>query len=152
MMMLTRRFILGALSAFFLAPAAHAQDMPVYYTTDGVALAGYDAVSYFDGAKPIMGMPENSVMWKGARWHFASQENRELFESDPRAFAPQFGGYCSYAMAMGTLKSTDPNAWQVVNGRLYLTHSEAIEKIWQQDRAEYIHLAEENWPVILYRE
>ncbi len=152
MAMLTRRSTLGALCAFFLAPATYAQERPVYYTTEGVALAGYDAVSYFDGSTPIMGMPENSVMWKGARWHFTSQENRELFESNPRAFAPQFGGYCSYAMAMGVLKSSDPRAWKVVDGRLYLTHSIEIEEIWQQDQAEYIEMAEENWPAILYQE
>ncbi|NOD92271.1 YHS domain protein [Ruegeria sp. HKCCD4884] len=151
MTMLIRRTILGALSALFLSSVAFAQDKPVYFATEGVALAGYDPVTYFEGATPVMGAPENAVMWKGAKWHFSSAENRERFESNPRAFAPQFGGYCSYAMANGVLKSTDPNAWQVVDGRLYLTHSPQIEVMWRQDRAEYIEMAEENWPVILYQ-
>ncbi|WP_209504556.1 MULTISPECIES: YHS domain-containing (seleno)protein [unclassified Ruegeria] len=150
MTMLNRRTLLCSLSTVLLAPAVLAQDNPVYYATDGVALAGYDPVSFFDSDAPLKGVPENAVMWKGARWHFKSQANRELFEGNPRAFAPQFGGYCSYGMAMGVLKSTDPKAWQVVDGRLYLTHSPEVEEIWQQDRAGYIAMAEENWPAILY--
>ncbi|WP_298933269.1 YHS domain-containing (seleno)protein [uncultured Ruegeria sp.] len=150
--MLTRRFLLGALTAIVFSPAVQAQDMPVYFEADGAAMAGYDPVSYFENEVPVLGEPEIAVMWKGAEWHFASPEHREMFESNPRAFAPQFGGYCSYAVAHGVLKSTDPNAWQVVDGRLYLTHSPQVEQIWDQDRGEYIQMADENWPAILYQE
>ena len=122
----------------------------MYFSAEGAAIDGYDPVSYFESESPLLGHPEIAVMWKGAEWHFVSQENRELFESNPRAFAPQFGGYCSYAMAYGILKSTDPQAWKVVDGRLYLTHSIEIEQMWERDQAEYIHMAEENWPAILY--
>lgn len=113
-------------------------------------MAGYDAVSYFNGNAPVLGQSDYTLMWKGAEWHFASAENREAFERDPRAFAPQFGGYCAYAMSQGKLSSTDPNAWKVVNGRLYLTHSPAVERVWSSASAEYIRLAEGYWPVILY--
>lgn len=150
--MLTRRSLFGALSALVFGSAAYAQDIPVYYAADGAAMSGYDPVSYFESDVPLRGQPEITVMWKGAEWHFASQENRELFESNPRAFAPQFGGYCSYAMAHGILKSTDPQAWQVVDGRLYLTHSPEIEQMWRQDRGEYIQMAEGYWPAVLYYE
>ncbi len=114
-------------------------------------MSGYDAVSYFNDGKPLVGLPEYSVVWKGAEWHFATAENRDAFEMNPRAYAPQFGGYCAYAMAQGELVSTDPTLWQVVDGRLYLTHSPEIEDMWTNDRAEYIRKAEENWPVVLYR-
>jgi len=150
--MLIRRFLFGALSAVVLSLPVLAQDMPVYFASDGAAMAGYDPVSYFEGDAPVRGHPDISVMWKGAEWHFASQENRERFERDPRAFAPQFGGYCSYAMAYGILKSTDPQAWQVVDGQLYLINSPEIERVWDQDQGAYIHMAEENWPAILYHE
>ncbi|MCG7519222.1 YHS domain-containing (seleno)protein [Ruegeria sp. Ofav3-42] len=148
----TRRFILGAIAAAAFLPAAHAQDMPVYFETDGAVMAGYDPVSYFSGGIPVQGLPEYSVIWKGAEWHFASAENRDLFESNPRAYAPQFGGYCAYAMAQGELISTDPMLWDVVDGRLYLTHSPEIERLWNDDRAEYIQMAEEHWPVVLYHQ
>ncbi|WP_234900775.1 YHS domain-containing (seleno)protein [Ruegeria lacuscaerulensis] len=145
-----RRFLLGAITASMLAPAAFAQHLPVFYKTDGAAMAGYDAVSYFNGDAPVRGRPEYSVVWKGAEWHFATPENRDAFEMNPRAYAPQFGGYCAYAMAQGELVSTDPNLWQVIDGRLYLTHSPAIERMWEQDTSGFIRMAEANWPVILY--
>ncbi|WP_170422766.1 YHS domain-containing (seleno)protein [Ruegeria arenilitoris] len=145
-----RKIILGAIAALALVPAVQAQDMPVYFETDGAVMAGFDPVSYFQGTAPVRGMPEYAVIWKGAEWHFASAENRDLFESNPRAYAPQFGGYCAYAMAQGLLKSTDPMLWDMVDGRLYLTHSPEIEKVWRGDRAEFIEMAEENWPVVLY--
>nr|WP_321254188.1 YHS domain-containing (seleno)protein [uncultured Ruegeria sp.] len=149
--MLTRRFFIGAMAAIKFAPAVQAQDAPVYFATGGAAMAGYDPVSYFVDDAPVLGHAEHSLMWKGVEWHFASAENQERFERDPRAFAPQFGGYCAYAMALGLLSSTDPLAWKVVDGRLYLVHSLAIEKVWQEDMALNIRLAEEHWPSVLYK-
>ncbi|WP_170516471.1 YHS domain-containing (seleno)protein [Ruegeria atlantica] len=150
--MLTRRFLLGAIAAALITPAATAQEIPVFYVTDGTAMSGYDVVSYFNGDAPVHGQPKYAVVWKGAQWHFATAENRDAFERDPRAFAPQFGGYCAYAMAHGSLVSTDPKAWQVVDGRLYLTHSPEIEAMWREAKTEYIRMAEAHWPVILYEQ
>ncbi|WP_170383243.1 YHS domain-containing (seleno)protein [Ruegeria atlantica] len=150
--MLTRRFLLGALTAVLFAPAVKAQDMPVFYATDGAAVAGYDVVSYFSGNAPVLGRPEYAVVWKGAEWQFASAENRDAFERNPHAFAPQFGGYCAYAMAHGKLKSTEPTLWGVVDGRLYLTHSPEVEEMWREATAEYISMAEMYWPGILYEQ
>lgn len=121
----------------------------MFYEADGAALAGYDPVSYFESNTPVRGQPQYAVVWKGVEWHFATDENREAFERDPRAFAPQFGGYCAYAMAKGKLVGTDPMAWQVVDGRLYLTHSPEIEEMWREATVEYIRMAEAHWPVIL---
>ncbi|WP_155147298.1 MULTISPECIES: YHS domain-containing (seleno)protein [Alphaproteobacteria] len=149
--MLSRRSLIASFAAALFASALHAQDRPVFYADDGLAMAGYDAVSYFDEGVPTRGQPEIAVMWKGAEWHFASQENRERFESNPRAFAPQFGGYCAYAMTYGSLSSTDPNAWKIVEGRLYLTHSPAIERMWDRNLTQNIRMAEEYWPAVLYK-
>ncbi|MEX0327926.1 MAG: YHS domain-containing (seleno)protein [Ruegeria sp.] len=149
-LMFSRRVFLAGLACAAYAPFAHAQEEPMYFSADGAAISGYDAVSYFNGGQPLQGAADIAVMWKGAIWHFASQENRDQFERNPRAYAPQFGGYCALAMAQGSLSSTDPKAWKIVDGRLYLTHSPAIEKIWEKNVVEYIHLAEQHWPVILY--
>ncbi|WP_255611718.1 YHS domain-containing (seleno)protein [Ruegeria sp. SCSIO 43209] len=123
----------------------------MFYVDDGMAVSGYDAVSYFKAGAPELGQPDIALMWKGAIWRFASEENRDRFERNPRAYAPQFGGYCAYAMAKGLLSSTDPMAWQIVDGRLYLTHSEAIERIWERDVTNYIREAEGHWPAVLYQ-
>ncbi|WP_237217127.1 YHS domain-containing (seleno)protein [Ruegeria lacuscaerulensis] len=147
---MNRRFLFGAICAAMIAPAAFAQELPVFYKTDGAAMAGYDVVSYFGDGAPVRGLPEYSVVWKGAEWHFATAENQAAFEMNPRAYAPQFGGYCAYAMAQGELVSTDPALWRVIDGRLYLTHSREIERMWIQDTAGYIEMAEAHWPVVLY--
>ncbi|TMV07892.1 YHS domain protein [Ruegeria sediminis] len=146
--MLSRRILLAGLTAFLAAPAAHAET-PVFYVNHGAAIGGYDTVSYFRSGGPIPGRPEYAVMWKGAVWQFASQDNRELFEANPRAYAPQFGGYCAYAVGRGYLATTDPEAWRIVDGKLYLTHSPDVARLWRQDIPGNIVLAEQNWPGVL---
>lgn len=147
--MLNRRQILLGLGVLLTAPAALAET-PMFYTLQGAAMSGYDPVTYFNGKGPQRGQPAIAVMWKGAVWHFANDANREAFEANPRAYAPQFGGYCAYAMAQGYATSTEPELWHIVDGKLYLTHSEPIDVLWQQDRDENIALAEANWPAVLY--
>nr|WP_171173885.1 YHS domain-containing (seleno)protein [Ruegeria sp. HKCCD8929] len=147
--MLSRRSLLAGLALSLVSPAAYA-DSPLFHAREGMALSGYDTVSYFNGGHPVPGRSDIAVMWKGAVWQFASQGNREAFEANPRAFAPQFGGYCAYAMSKGRLSSTDPEAWEIVAGKLYLVHSPQIQRLWQQDIAGNIAMAEQNWPDALF--
>ncbi|WP_240482138.1 YHS domain-containing (seleno)protein [Ruegeria marisrubri] len=139
---------MASLTAILIAPAADA-DSPVFYSADGAAVSGYDAVAYFMTGQPVMGDPDISVMWKGVVWRFVSQKNREAFEANPRAFAPQFGGYCAYAVGKGYLMSADPTAWRIVDGKLYLTHSAEVADMWQEDIPGNIVLAEQHWPQVL---
>ena len=148
--MISRRSLLAGMTATLVPHVARAES-PMYFTDGGAAIHGYDTVSYFQAGTPVRGAPEIAVMWKGATWHFASQQNREVFEANPRAFAPQFGGYCAYAVARGYLTSTDPNAWQIVDDRLYLVHSQQIERLWSRDVEGNIRSAEGNWPRVLYK-
>ncbi|MEY8838928.1 YHS domain-containing (seleno)protein, partial [Cribrihabitans sp. XS_ASV171] len=86
----------------------------------------------------------------GVEWHFTSSANRETFEANPRAYAPQFGGYCAYAVANGYTAATDPHAWHIVDGKLYLTHSARADVLWQQDMAGNIARARSHWPGVLF--
>lgn len=149
--MLSRRAFVTSLSCLAVAPMVRAQEYPMFYTDEGIAIDGYDTVSYFKVGTPVQGHPEIALIWKGARWQFESEENRDRFERNPRAFAPQFGGYCAYAMINGKLSSTDPSAWQIVDGKLYLTHSEEIERLWRQNVSQNIRRAEAQWPSALYQ-
>ncbi|EEX08028.1 YHS domain protein [Ruegeria lacuscaerulensis ITI-1157] len=152
MMMLTRRSVLSGVALSVAVPSVlWAQKRAVFFATDSGAMAGFDTVAYFRDGRPMKGKPDIVVMWKGVAWRFVSQQNREAFEGNPRAFAPRFGGYCAYAMAHGQLSSADPAAWKIVDGRLYLTHSPEIERVWEANMADYIRKAETNWPDILYR-
>lgn len=149
--MLSRRTFLTALTFSAVAPMAKAQNRPLFYVADGAAVSGYDAVSYFRTSGPVPGHSDIALMWKGTTWRFASEENRDRFERNPRAFSPRYGGYCAYAMAKNKLVSSDPQAWRIVKGQLYLTHSLKIEQIWQRNVGKYIRLADSNWPGILYQ-
>ena len=125
---------------------------PVNETFLGTAIHGYDPVAYFTEHEPVEGSAEHSLEWRGARWTFASAENRAAFEADPERYAPRYGGYCAYAVSQGTTADIDPEAWEIVGDRLYLNLNAQIQSIWQQDIEGYVRRADEHWPVLLRRE
>ncbi len=130
-----------------LSPVAFAKP-PVFETRAG-AIRGYDAVAYFTESKPVRGNKDYVVEWNGARWYFASAENRDRFEADPNKYAPQYGGYCAWAVANGYTASTDPDAWRIVGGKLYLNYSLGVQEQWSQDIPGNIGKADKNWPDVL---
>ena len=111
----------------------------------GVAIEGYDPVAYFKAGKAVKGNKEISLKWSDAKWLFSSESNRELFESDPLKYAPQYGGYCAYAVVGGNTVSIDPEAWTIVDDRLYLNYSLSIKEKWDKDEARYIKKADIVW-------
>jgi YHS domain-containing protein len=119
---------------------------PVNKNSDGAALKGYDAVAYFTEGKPVKGSPQFQYDWMGAKWLFASAANRDQFAKDPAKYAPQFGGYCAYAVSQGHTANIDPEAWRVVEGRLYLNWSKGVQKKWEADVPGNIKKGNENWP------
>ena len=129
-----------------LAQYAFAQS-EVFVTTDG-AINGYDAVSYFTDSKPVEGTKANSFVWKGETWYFASAKNLETFKSNPDKYAPQFGGYCAYGMSRGYKAKTEPDAWSIVDGKLYLNYNTEVKNIWTEKQSELIEKANQNWPNI----
>ena len=120
---------------------------PVFSTR--LAIDGYDPVAYFTDSKPVRGSPEFEFEWKGAKWFFASGENRSRFVQSPLSFAPQYGGYCAYAASRGRVAGIRPEAWSIVDGKLYLNFSLKIRSKWEADRDNMILQADGNWPEIL---
>lgn len=121
---------------------------PVYQTGDG-ALNGYDPVAYFTQNQPVRGREDIIAEWNGAVWRFATAENRAAFQLDPERFAPQFGGYCAYAVANGYTAKTDPNAWQIIDDRLYLNFDASTAEKWSANSAAFIKEANANWPRVI---
>ncbi len=115
-------------------------------TEQGIAIRGYDSVAYFTDGKPMPGLPEHTVEWRGARWQFASAEHRDLFAGEPERYAPQFGGYCAWAAANDYVYVADPDVWYVHEGKLYLNYNLAVQQKWSADRPGNIRRAEANWP------
>lgn len=123
-------------------------DKPVFQTASG-AIDGYDAVAYFTESKPVMGKAEFSTEWNGARWQFANAQNLALFSANPEGYAPQFGGYCAFAVGRGYTAKSDPLAWHVQDGKLYLNYNPEVQQQWMTQRSELIAAGVRNWPGVL---
>lgn len=122
---------------------------PIYAERSGIAIKGYDPVAYFTLGEATKGKSKISHTWKGAIWHFASTENRDLFIAEPRRYAPQYGGYCAYAVSRNSTASINPKAWKIVDDKLYLNFSPRIQKKWEKDIPGHIEAADQNWPKLL---
>lgn len=151
--MITRRFFVSAsLAAALLAatgPALADRD-PIYGSLFGnVAINGYDPVAYFRQGRPVEGSADHTATWKGKVWRFASAENRDAFAAAPETYAPQYGGYCAWAVAEGYTASTDPAAWRIVDDKLYLNYSKSVQARWSRDIPGNIERADANWPKVL---
>ena len=131
--------------------SALAQKSPVFTTSDG-AIRGYDAVAYFKEGKPVKGDAKFAYTWKDAKWLFSSQKNLDLFKANPDQYAPQYGGYCAYGCSQGHKASIDPQAWTIVNGKLYLNYSQDVKGTWNKDQQGYIQKADKNWATIKDKE
>ena len=138
----------AAAPALAYAPPALAGNAPVF-AENGIAIRGADPVAYFEGAGPVAGSVTEHVRWRGAVWLFASRENRETFERDPRRFAPRFGGYCAYSLSQGRLEPSDPRAYTLRKGRLYLVSSFKARRTWLDNLDQNIRRAEVHWPSVL---
>jgi YHS domain-containing protein len=118
----------------------------VFTREDRVAVSGYDPVAYFAMGKPVAGKAEFFHEWNGAKWVFASAANRNLFKANPGNYAPQFGGYCAWAVSEGYTAPADPKAWKIVDGKLYLNYNTDVQKRWSQDIPGRVAKGESNWP------
>jgi enamine deaminase RidA (YjgF/YER057c/UK114 family) len=117
-----------------------------------LSISGYDPVAYFTDGKPVQGSTEFEYVWHDAHWRFASAAHRDLFVANPEHYAPQYDGYCAMGASLdkGAHKDTvDPNAWAIVDGKLYLTHTTRSLARWQGNAAENIKRADENWSTVV---
>ena len=141
--------IAAMFAMFAAAPIADAISAPPVSAENGVAIKGYDPVAFFTIGKPQEGRAEHSFVYEGATWRFASAENLAAFKSDPARFAPQFGGYCAWAVSQHYLAPGDPNYWKVVDGKLYLNANARAKELWEADQVAAIKSGHANWPAVL---
>jgi hypothetical protein len=144
-MQITRRFVF--LFGVTLLPAfAGSPSDPVNKTGSGIAIKGYDPVAYFTDSKPVKGSPAFTHQWMGATWQFATAAHRDEFARTPEKFAPQYGGYCAYGVSQNHTAPIDPEAWTVLDGKLYLNYSPGVKKTWSKEIPKYVEQADKNWP------
>jgi YHS domain-containing protein len=145
-----RRWLIGLFAVVALSSAAFARSPEVYTgILSATAVGGYDPVAYFTEGKPVQGKKEIAFTWKGVSWRFANEKNLEAFKAKPEAYAPQYGGYCAWAVSQGYTAKGDPKAWSIVDGKLYLNYNADVHKTWQKDAPGNIVKADKNWPKVL---
>ena len=139
----------AALATVAAQPATAAPAPEINAPTDGLAVGGYDPVAYFSSGKPMPGSAHYQLRYKGAVWRFSSSESLKAFLDRPEAYAPQFGGYCAWAVSQHYLAPGDPTQWKVVGGKLYLNANARAKQLWEADQAAAIVRGHANWPAVL---
>ena len=136
--------LLGLLFATFLVPTAWGDE-------PRLSISGYDPVAYFTDGKPVQGKPEFEYLWHRLRWRFASGEHRDSIREDPKHYAPQYDGYCAMGMSNDEAAhkdTVDPEAWAIVDGKLYLTHNHYWMQVWREHSEEHIRQADPDWEAV----
>ena len=136
--------VLGLAVATTTVTVALAAGPEINATSTGLAMRGYDPVSYFNGA-PLEGSFKITAVYQEATYRFASQENKNTFVANPEAYAPAFGGYCAYGAAIGSKFDGDPKVWKIVDDVLYLNLAAPVQAIWEEDLQGNLTKATANW-------
>lgn len=140
--------LLAALTPVAVSTATAAAPA-VNVDAQGLAMRGYDPVAFFTVGKPVAGNKTHRTEWNGATWQFASAEALTAFKAAPERYAPQFGGYCAWAVSQHYLAPGDPNFWKIVDGKLYLNANARAKELWEAEQAEAIVRGHANWPAVL---
>ncbi|MEM6580589.1 MAG: YHS domain-containing (seleno)protein [Pseudomonadota bacterium] len=119
------------------------------YDPSGVAIRGADTVAYFTQMQYVPGSDEFTTQWNGATWKFSSKDHLDLFIADPEKYAPQYGGYCAFGVAQDYLVKIEPEAWSIVDGKLYLNYSVKVQEEWEEDIPGFIAQANKNFTGLL---
>jgi YHS domain-containing protein len=115
-------------------------------TSEGVALKGYDPVAYFGIDGPVPGSSDFSQEWGGVTWQFSSSANKDIFAAGPEDYAPQFGGFCSFAVSKGFTADISPDAWHIEDGKLYVFADQNVRDEWVAGLGEgSLEQSSENW-------
>jgi len=130
----------------FLVVSDHAfsQNIP-YCNTNGIAISGYDPVAYFLDQKATPGLATHTLTWSGSLWRFSTQAHLDSFKMAPERYAPQYGGYCAYGLSENHKSPTDPDAWTIIDNKLYLNYNMKIKGYWSKDIPGRIQAADLNW-------
>ncbi len=145
----TLAFLL-VLGAVAVPGVAWSKEDPIYTSRfSNAAAGGYDVTAYFSEAQPVKGKKAFSTQYQGADWRFASQENLDKFTQNPEKYAPQYGGYCAWAVAEGKTASGDPMLWTIHEDKLYLNYNKKINTRWLNDKENFIVKGDKNWPSVL---
>jgi YHS domain-containing protein len=144
----SKSVLLGLTALFSVTGFAVSADEITTFTKNGAAIGGTDPVAYFTQGKPVAGSNEYTFQYDDVTWKFSSAENRDKFAADPVKYAPQYGGFCAFGLSKGFKVPVIPEAWKIVDGKLYLNNSIAVQERFEGNTAEYINHADLNWDIV----
>ncbi|TXR53758.1 YHS domain-containing (seleno)protein [Reinekea thalattae] len=147
--MIIRKTLLLASTLFACATRVFAVEPIFTPWNSDLAIRGYDTVAYFTQNSAVEGLSDFEYQWQGATWRFSNEDHLKLFAENPEKYAPQYGGYCAYAVAKNSTASIDPSQFSIIDGKLYLNYNAKIQQRWQEDIAGFIDQADKNWPGLL---
>lgn len=116
-----------------------------------VMLLGHDPVAYFTRGAPLRGSAEHAVNLPDRSYYFASAEHKALFQAAPARYEPQYGGFCASGAAFAVKLGSDPGAWEIRDGRLFIFGDILGHTAWSLDPAWNVAHADRLWPDIASR-
>jgi YHS domain-containing protein len=140
-----------------VTPIAGAGEKPLAVDSNHIAIKGYDTVAYFTDGKAIKGSSQFEYVYGDATWRFSNAAHREMFIADPDRYMPQYGAYCAACVATKACAAAfpnhpaDPEAWTIVDGRLYMVGDKEGLGRWRANSAENIRQANARWTAIQQR-
>lgn len=143
---LVRTAVLGMLALLVGLSPAFAQKVNSNWR--GLAVKGYDVVAYFTDGKAVEGSSTFTHEHGGVTYRFVSAAHRDAFAKEPARFAPQFGGFCAWAVSRNYTADIDPQAWRIVDGKLYLNYNPSVQAKWSEDISGNIAKGHANWPAL----
>lgn len=141
-----KQFITTA--AFLFITFLSVAQKPEIYSPSGIALNGYDVVSFYTESKAVTGNDVFSFKWKDVTWLFSSQQHLDSFKLSPQKYEPAYGGYCAYGTSRGYKASAQADTWMILNSKLYFNYNLKVKEAWDKNRAVYIDSANVKWPLI----
>ena len=110
-----------------------------------LAIKGFDPVAYFESGKAIEGKKEITATFNNVVYYFSSESNKALFLKNPSYYEPQFGGFCAFGMSNGYEAPIQPEAFTIVDNKLYLNYNLKVKEMWLKEQSERIEKANVNW-------
>lgn len=132
--------VLSAVSSFAASKQLRNLD------SSGISIQGYDPVAFFTEHKPVRGVQQFHSEYNGAKYFFASADDKAAFDKEPAKYEPQFGGYCAYGVSRGSRAPIKIEAWQIVNDRLLMQYDLDIKGEFNKDQQGTLKKADQNWP------
>ena len=132
---------LAGLSPFSVAEQGH-QCAP-----DGLAVGGYDLVSYHQDGGPLQGSESFEIELEGLRYRFSSQANLDTFKATPDKYLPHYRGWCAATLSMGRLACPDYTNFRIENGDLLLFELAGFTNgrtLWESDPSGFRQRADAN--------